>query len=138
MLRCDLTACESAEEIYDTIQDYAATHPDQEWILGAGWSMPYFPGGTPRKEDLDRIVPDRPVFLLNSDHHGAWANSRALAIAGITKDTPDPVDGRIERDPDGSPSGTLHEGAADLVGAHTPETTLAEGREGLLASAAPA
>jgi predicted amidohydrolase YtcJ len=59
------------------------------------------------------VVPDRPVFLMNRDVHGAWVNSKALEIAGITRDTPDPSDGRIERDPhSGEPSGTLHEGAA--------------------------
>jgi predicted amidohydrolase YtcJ len=97
----------------DHIARYAADHPDEPWIIGGGWAMEYFPGGTPRKEDLDAIVPDRPVFLMNRDVHGAWANSKALEIAGITKDTPDPSDGRIERDPEtGEPTGTLHEGAA--------------------------
>ena len=61
--------------------------------------MYLFPGGAPHKEELDRLVPDRPVFLMNRDVHGAWVNSRALEIAGITKDTPDPWDGRIERRP---------------------------------------
>ena len=79
--------------------------------------MAAFEGGTPRREDLDRIVPDRPVFLTNRDGHGAWVNSKALELAGITAATPDPADGRIERDPDGTPSGTLHEGAMDLVAA---------------------
>ncbi len=97
----------------DHIARYAADNPDQPWIIGGGWAMEYFPGGTPRKEDLDAIVPDRPVFLMNRDVHGAWVNSKALEIAGITKDTPDPSDGRIERDPEtGEPTGTLHEGAA--------------------------
>ncbi len=97
----------------DQVAAYARTHPDEPWVLGGGWSMEHFPGGTPRKEDLDRVVPDRPVFLFNRDVHGAWVNSRALAVAGIDRDTPDPHDGRIERDPDtGEPSGTLHEGAA--------------------------
>ena len=77
--------------------------------------MAAFPGGTPLAADLDAVVPDRPVFLPNRDHHGAWVNSRALELAGITAETPDPPDGRIERLPDGSPSGTLHEGAMDLV-----------------------
>jgi predicted amidohydrolase YtcJ len=66
-------------------------------------------------------VPDRPVFLPNRDHHGGWVNSRALELAVITADTPDPPDGRIERLPDGSPSGTLHEGAMDLVARMLPE-----------------
>ncbi len=97
----------------DHIASYAAANPGQEWIIGGGWAMEHFPGGTPRREDLDAIVPDRPVFLMNRDVHGAWANSRALQIAGITADTADPADGRIERDPrTGEPTGTLHEGAA--------------------------
>lgn len=97
----------------DRIAEYAAANPDMPWIIGGGWAMEYFPGGTPTKEDLDAVVPDRPVFLMNRDVHGAWVNSRALEVAGITADTPDPADGRIERDPNsGEPTGTLHEGAA--------------------------
>lgn len=97
----------------DAIAEYARSHPDESWIAGGGWAMEYFPGGTPRREDLDAIVPDRPVFLFNRDVHGAWVNSRALELAGITRDTPDPSDGRIERDPEtGEPTGTLHEGVA--------------------------
>jgi predicted amidohydrolase YtcJ len=97
----------------DLIAGYARDNPRAPWIIGGGWAMEYFPGGTPRKEDLDALVPDRPVFLMNRDSHGAWVNSKALEIAGITRDTPDPSDGRIERDPhSGEPIGTLHEGAA--------------------------
>ena len=94
--------------------------PSCAWILGGGWAMPAFPGGTPTAADLDAVVPDRPVFLPNRDHHGAWVNSRALEIAGIDASTPDPPDGRIERDADGRPSGTLHEGATALVSRHLP------------------
>jgi predicted amidohydrolase YtcJ len=95
------------------IAEYARTHPDEPWITGGGWAMEHFPGGTPRKEDLDAIVPDRPVFLFNRDVHGAWVNSRTLELAGITRDTPDPADGRIERDErTGEPTGMLQEGAA--------------------------
>jgi predicted amidohydrolase YtcJ len=74
-----------------------------------------FPNGTPRREDLDAIVSDRPAFLPNRDGHSSWVNSKALELAGIDRDTPDPADGRIERDPDGTPTGSLHEGAAHLV-----------------------
>lgn len=96
-----------------TISQYARDNPDEEWIVGGGWAMDSFPGGLPTKEDLDAIVPDRPVFVFNKDVHGAWVNSVALERAGITKDTPDPADGRIERDPStGEPTGMLHEGAA--------------------------
>jgi predicted amidohydrolase YtcJ len=94
------------------ISAYAAANPDEEWITGGGWAMEHFPGGTPSKQDLDRIVPDRPVFLFNRDVHGAWVNSAALRIGGITAETPDPSDGRIERDASGEPSGMLQEGAA--------------------------
>ena len=100
----------------DAVAAYAAAHPQEPWITGGGWAMEYFPGGAPRKEDLDAIVPDRPVFLFNRDVHGAWVNSRALEAAGIDWDTPDPPDGRIERDPaTGEPTGALHEGAAYRV-----------------------
>jgi predicted amidohydrolase YtcJ len=77
--------------------------------------MAVFPGGTPSRRDLDAVVPDRPAMLTNRDGHGAWVNTRALEMAGITRDTPDPPDGRIEREADGTPSGTLHEGAMHLV-----------------------
>lgn len=115
MLQCDLTGSESAEDSLERIAAYAAANPDAEWILGGGWSMDHFEGGTPTRQQLDAVVADRPVLLLNRDHHGAWVNSLALSLAGITAATPDPIDGRIERDADGGPAGTLHEGATDLL-----------------------
>lgn len=115
MLRCDLADLSSQEAYLQRIAHYAAEHPDDEWVLGGGWQMSAFPGGTPTAAALDTVVPDRPAFLPNRDGHGAWVNSRALALAGITRDTPDPDDGRIERDASGTPSGTLHEGAMTLV-----------------------
>src|SRR5215217_4462243 len=77
--------------------------------------MEWFPGGTPSRQLLDEVLPDRPVLLANRDGHGAWANTLALRLAGIDAATSDPLDGRIEREADGSPQGTLHEGAVDLV-----------------------
>ncbi|MBD8012678.1 amidohydrolase [Microbacterium sp. Re1] len=115
MLRCDLADLSSQEAYLQRIAQYAAEHPDDEWVLGGGWQMSAFPGGTPTAAALDTMVPDRPAFLPNRDGHGAWVNSCALALAGITRDTPDPDDGRIERDASGTPSGTLHEGAMTLV-----------------------
>jgi predicted amidohydrolase YtcJ len=97
----------------DRVAEYARANPGEPWITGGGWAVEHFPGGTPLKEDLDAIVPDRPVFLMNRGFHAAWVNSRALELAGITAGTDDPADGRIERDPrTGDPAGTLHEGAA--------------------------
>lgn len=119
LLRVWLNDSDDRSDNLRIIAKHAASHPGSGWITGGGWSMPAFPGGTPRKEDLDAIVPDRPVFLFNRDVHGAWVNSAALREAGITADTPDPADGRIERDPrTGEPTGTLHEGAAYWFNEH--------------------
>jgi len=132
MLQCDLHDGSTAEEYLAAIGEYAASHPDVPWILGGGWSMDAFPGGTPTAAALDAVVSDRPVYLPNRDGHGGWVNSIALKTGGITRDTPDPADGRIERDAQGEPTGALHEGAMDLVGQHAPDPTPAELYEGLL------
>ncbi|HEY5336131.1 MAG TPA: amidohydrolase, partial [Mycobacteriales bacterium] len=104
-------------------------HPELTWIQGGGWSVAAFENGTPTKQALDDICPDRPVFLPNRDRHSAWVNSAALRLAGIEAQTPDPADGRIERDAAGEPTGALHESAmflvAALVPADTPEDHLA-------------
>jgi predicted amidohydrolase YtcJ len=113
------------------IEVYARANPDRAWVVGDGWYMAAFPGGTPSRLDLDRVVPDRPAFLENRDGHGAWVNTRALEVAGIARDTPDPPYGRIERDAAGEPSGTLHESAVDLVQELIPPPTLNERVEGL-------
>ena len=125
-LRCELHETRGRDEVLATIAEYAASHPDVPWIQGGGWYMADFPGGTPRREDLDALVPDRPVFLTNRDGHGAWVNSAALALAGIDATTADPGDGRIERDPGGSPTGTLHEGAMALVTRLLPDDSPAD------------
>jgi len=124
--RCDLSALKTADEYLAAIGDYARVHPEQAWITGGGWSLESFPGGLPTAAALDAVVPDRPVFLPNRDHHGAWVNSRALELAGISRDTPDPADGRIERDERGVPTGMLQEGAIGLVEALLPATSAAE------------
>lgn len=85
--------------------------------------MSAFPGGLPARQSLDSVVDDRPAFFPNRDHHGAWVNSRALQLAGIDTGTPDPSDGRIERDSRGVATGVLHEGAMDLVGRLLPPAT---------------
>jgi len=131
-LRCDLSQDHGLEAYLDRIRAYVSSHPTASWILGGGWSVDVFPGGNPRAETLDDLVSDRPVFLPNRDGHGAWVNSRALELAGITRDTPDPYDGRIERDADGTPTGSLHEGAMDLVVPLVPEPTHGEMIDGLL------
>ena len=135
-MRCDLTEHGTREAYLDAIRAYADANPEEEWIAGGGWEMPAFEGGTPWAADLDAVVPDRPVFLPNRDHHGAWVNSHALRLAGVDATTPDPPDGRIERDPDGRPTGTLHEGAMDLVGRLLPEPTYDDWMAALLGAQA--
>ncbi len=130
--RCDLSELYGLGDYLDAVRAYAEANPGKEWIDGGGWDMTAFPGGLPRRDQLDFL--DRPVYLIQRDHHAAWVNSRALELAGITRDTPDPADGRIERDAGGAPSGVLHEGAMDLVGLLTPRPT-AEDLDAALAGA---
>ncbi|MET4096030.1 amidohydrolase [Arthrobacter sp. UYCu712] len=134
LLQCDLTGANTAEEAVSIVARYAEGNPDEAWILGAGWSMDFFPSGTPGRELLDAVVPDRPVYLVNRDHHGAWANTAAFAAAGISRDTPDPESGRLEREPDGTPAGTVHEGAMDLFNEVKPALPYNLAYQGLLAS----
>ena len=120
--QCNLSELQSRKEVFKNIKDYAARNPDKSWIVGGGWALPLFPGGNPTREELDLLIPDRPAFLSAADGHSAWVNSLALKIAGIAKDTPDPKEGRIEReDKTGEPSGTLRESAMELVSRHLPE-----------------
>lgn len=129
---CDLREATTADGYVEIIRDYACTHPGEQWITGGGWAMEAFPRGIPTKETLDAIVLDRPVMLPNRDGHGAWVNSKALEIAGIDRNTPDPPDGRIERDDDGNPVGMLQEGAAAFVGRLLPEVTADDWYDALL------
>ncbi|MFF4399759.1 amidohydrolase [Streptomyces sp. NPDC001480] len=129
---CHLGDTVDPAEYLRRIKAYADEHPDAEWITGGGWSLEAFPGGSPTAAALDAIVPDRPVFLPNRDHHGAWVNSRALERAGIDSRTPDPADGRIERDAGGNPTGMLQEGAVHLVGRLVPDPTPEEQLAALL------
>jgi predicted amidohydrolase YtcJ len=130
--RCDLSDASTREEYLATIKAYGDSNPHLPWILGGGWAMSAFPGGTPTAAELDSVVPDRPVFLPNRDHHGAWVNTRAMEIAGITRETPDPPHGRFERGPGGHPAGTLHEAAMAAVVRLAPDTTAEDYYRGLL------
>jgi hypothetical protein len=121
---CNLNGLGTQQQILDAIRRYAGQNPNAPWIRGGGWDLPIFPNANPHKSLLDSIVSGRPVFLTAADGHSAWANSKALQIAGITKDTRDTPNGRIERDPKtGEPTGTLREDAAALVSKHLPEHT---------------
>jgi predicted amidohydrolase YtcJ len=131
-MQCDLSELR-AEQFHDAIRGYATGHPERDWVVGAGWSVTDFPDAAPRREELDALVPDRPAFLWSRDGHSAWVSSRGLELAGISADTPDPPGGLIVRDPDGSPGGTLREGAVSLVEAFVPSPTAEEHRIALAA-----
>jgi len=115
LLRCHLAGLSTPSAYLDRVARYAAENPDDEWIVGSGWSLVHFPDGEPRADQLDARVPDRPVLLWSNDTHRVWVNSEALRRAGIDATTPDPADGRIVRDAAGNPTGLLLEGAAEPV-----------------------
>ena len=118
-------------EYVDAVRAHAAALPEGAWVVGGGWSMEAFPGGVPTSVPLDRACPGRPVYLPNRDHHSAWVSAAALRLAGVDASTPDPPDGRVERDADGHPTGALHEGAMSLVADHVPAPTPPELLAGL-------
>ncbi len=117
-LRCELTELSTPEEYLDSIREHAQAHPDTEWFRGGGWALAAFGPDGPTAEMLDRVVPDRPAFIPSSDHHDAWVNTKALEVAGITADTPDPADGWFVRDAAGNPTGTIREAAMEMVQKH--------------------
>ena len=130
---CTLVGLSTPGQYVAAIKKYAAAHPAASWITGGGWLMSSFgPGGAPHRQLIDAVVSDRPVFLASSDGHTYWANTKALELASITDHTPDPPDGRIDRDPKtGAAIGSLQEGAGDLVAKVVPPATAAEREAGL-------
>jgi predicted amidohydrolase YtcJ len=124
---CSLAGAADRAEVERRIAAYAKAHPKEAWIHGNGWELPIFPHANPRREWLDKLVPDRPAYFEAADGHTGWANTKALALAGIQRGTPDPEGGRIERESyTGLPSGTLRESAKLLVERLLPEPTEAE------------
>ena len=131
----NVTGLQSLEESVERIATYAKANPAQSWIKGRGWNQVLWPVKEfPTAADIDAVVSDRPVWLRRIDGHAAWANSRALEIAGINDDTPDPVGGKIIRDDDGKATGTLVDTAMDLVDSKVPATSKEEYRQAFLAA----
>ncbi len=126
--RVNLEGAKDAADIQKRLRDYATGHPGDGWILGRGWNYAMFgPEALPHKKYLDELFPNRPVFLEGYDGHTYWANSKALALAGITLDTPNPPNGSIVRDPKtGDATGALKESAQDLVAKIIPKPSRAE------------
>lgn len=127
----DLAQVWTVAEIQRRIRDYAAAHQEKPWVVGRGWFYGAFPGGLPHRRMLDEAVPDRPAFMTGYDGHTGWANSRALALAGIDRDTPDPIGGAIVKDDSGEPTGVLKEAAQRLVRRLMPEPTDEDRYQGL-------
>ncbi len=114
----------SVAVIVQRLKAYAAAHPSDEWLVGRGWMPNDFPDLTAHRRHLDAAFPDSPVVIRDRDGHQALANSRGLELAGVTAATPDPEDGRIEREADGRPTGLLKERAARLVLEQLPPMTV--------------
>jgi predicted amidohydrolase YtcJ len=127
----DLGPAKNVAEIQRLIRDYAAAHKEKPWVVGRGWFYGAFPGGLPHRRLLDEVVPDRPAFMTGYDGHTGWANTKALAAAGITRDTPDPEGGSIVKDESGEPTGVLKESAQRLVRRLVPEPTDEDRYQGL-------
>jgi predicted amidohydrolase YtcJ len=114
--RVRLDHAASIADVQLLVREQAAHTPDDAWVVGRGWDPNLWPAGTvPTRQALDAVVPDRPVALLSRDVHAVWANSRALELAHIGRETPDPAGGRIVRGDDGSPSGVLLESAGEQL-----------------------
>jgi len=126
--RVNLEGAKDAADIQKRLREYASKHPGDDWILGRGWDYAMFGSeALPHKKYLDEIFPNRPVLLEGYDGHTYWANSKALELAGITRETPNPPNGIIVRDAQtGEATGALKEAAHGLVGKVVPKPTRAE------------
>ena len=120
----NLLEATTLDEIKDTIRIWSEANPERPWITGRGWYYQPFAGTLPTRQLLDTLVPDRPAYLVAYDGHTGWANTRALRLAGITRDTSNPPNGVIVKDPrTGEPSGVLKEAAMALMTAMPQPTT---------------
>ncbi|MCH8538706.1 MAG: amidohydrolase, partial [Alkalimonas sp.] len=127
LMRVELRGALSEQEAVERVAEFAANHPEQQWIQGRGWNQVLWDNNEfPSTALLDEAVSDRPVWLSRIDGHAGWANSKALELAGITKDTLDPPGGRILRDEQGNPTGVLLNNARQYVSAVLPEPNEAE------------
>jgi predicted amidohydrolase YtcJ len=135
ILNVNVMGIRTLDETLQKVRDYANEYTDLAWIQGRGWNQVLWPQNAfPTAQDLDSVVSDRPVWLARVDGHAGWANSAAMQLAGITRDTPDPDGGAIIKDANGEPTGVLIDKAMDLVEAQIPSPTIDEYRLALEAS----
>jgi hypothetical protein len=133
--KVDLMGAKTIEEMQRRIKAFAQNHPRSAWVQGRGWMYATFPGNLPDKKFLDAVVSDRPAIMSCADGHTTWVNSKALALAGIDRNTRSPENGIIVQDANGEPTGALQEAASELVWKVVPDPTrdetLAALRQGL-------
>lgn len=123
LLEVDLRDTNSVQQAVSNVAEYALANPAGEWITGRGWNQELWSDRAyPRASDLDAKINDRPVWLTRVDGHAGWANSRALEIAGIDKNTQSPKGGQIVKDAQGNPTGVLIDNAMGLLEKHIPAT----------------
>lgn len=127
LYQIDLTGLTTNEEYLEAIRSFVEAHPDEEAYIGTPFMLNAYqlPDGSnpgPKKEDLDAICPDKPMLIHDVSYHAAWVNSRALEMAGVTADTPDPEGGLFYRNEKGEPSGCVSDAAKGIVFAIMPDT----------------
>lgn len=123
-IQVDLTGIPTLEETLDKVKEYAEANPDLEWIQGRGWNQTRWPENEfPTAQDLDEIVSDRPVWLSRVDGHAAWANTKAMQLANISNDTPDPQGGKVIRGRRGEATGIFVDAAEEYINSIIPSST---------------
>ena len=127
----DVLDAASLEEIGNRIRSFAIANPKKAVIVGRGWLYGFFPGGLPTREQLDVVISDRPAVMKCYDGHSLWLNSKAMELAGITRESKDPENGIIVRDAQGEPTGVLKESAMTLADGLMPKLTSGEKADAL-------
>ncbi len=126
-LQINLAGIRSLEETLEQLKAYADANPELEWIIGRGWNQTLWKENRfPTAADLDQVIPDRPVWLSRVDGHAGWANSKAMQLAQVSSDTPDPEGGKIIKDERGRPTGVFIDAAEGYVQQVVPEYTAQE------------
>jgi predicted amidohydrolase YtcJ len=118
--RCKIAQGSTLQQTLKGVKECADRTKPGEWVIGGQWDAPAL-GGIPDRRQLDTVTADHPTYLEDTSGHSVWVNSRALALAGITKETHNPTGGIIERDSTGAPTGILRESATELAYQHIPK-----------------
>ncbi|MEO7324266.1 MAG: amidohydrolase [Dokdonella sp.] len=135
--QADLTETTSLDDANAVVKVFTDAHKDAAWVRGRGWNQVVWRlGRFPTAKELDRVVADRPAWMRRVDGHAGWANTAAMKLAGVDRETRDPTGGRIERDAQGNPDGVFVDGAMDLIESHLPALTANEAAKALDAALA--